>query len=213
MSLKSQLDSHKQSFLEKADSKVIEAYDKGVDAVRNSGILDKALKKGDKAKDFLLKNALSEPIQLSEYLSRGPVVLMWYRGGWCPYCNLELKAMQDILPEINSLGGNLLALTPELPDKSISTKEKHLLEFEVLSDVGNRTAWDYGLVFKLHDDVAKIYAKNFNLQEYNGDNSNELPIAATYVIDKKGTIQYVFLDAEYRNRAEPEEIIKVLKSL
>ncbi|WP_020532322.1 peroxiredoxin-like family protein [Flexithrix dorotheae] len=213
MSLKTQLENHKQSFLQKADSKVIKAYDAGVDAVRKSGILENALKKGDKAKDFLLKNALYEPAQLSEYLSRGPVVLIWYRGGWCPYCNLELKAFQDVLPEIKALGANLLALTPELPDKSLSTKEKHSLEFEVLSDVGNRIAWDYGLVFKLPEDVAEIYAKNFSLQEYNGDSSNELPIAATYVIDKKGIIQYAFLDAEYRNRAEPEEIIKVLKRL
>ena len=126
---------------------------------------------------------------------------------------MTLHYLQEQLPMIQLKGANLLALTPELPDKSMSTAEKHQLQFEVLSDLGNKVAKDYGIVFKLTDDVATSYQKGFNLHGYNGDESNELPLAATYVINQDGAIVYTFLDAEYRNRAEVSEIFKALDSL
>ena len=107
----------------------------------------------------------------------------------------------------------MVALTPELPDSSMSTSEKHELEFDVLSDVGNKVARDYGVVFKLTDAVAAHYQKGFNLHAFNGDESNELPLAASYVIDTDGVIRYAFLDVDYRNRAEPSDIVEVLNNL
>ncbi len=107
----------------------------------------------------------------------------------------------------------MLALTPELPDKSLSTAEKHQLEFVVLSDVGNQVAKEYGVVYQLIKEVADIYDNAFDMNGYNGDESNELPLAATYVIDTDGIIRYAFLDADYRNRAEPDEILKALANL
>jgi len=126
---------------------------------------------------------------------------------------MTLHKLQEELPDFKATGANLLALTPELPDKSISTKEKHQLEFEVLSDLGNKIAHEYGIVFKLIPDVADIYQKGFDMHGHNGDESDELPLAATYIIDENGVIQYAFLDAEYRNRAEPSEILAVLRQL
>jgi peroxiredoxin len=126
---------------------------------------------------------------------------------------LNLHYLQEELPNIKAEGASLLALTPELPDESISTSEKHHLEFEVLSDVHNKVAKEYGVVFKLTDDVAKIYNEKFGLNEHNGDTSNELPLAVTYIIDTDGTIAYAFLDFDYRNRAEPSEITAFLKTM
>lgn len=210
-SLKSKLDEKKANFELKADDNKKRIYAEGIAAVVESGVLNKAKKAGDKAPNFVLNNALGEPVALADYLKKGPVVLTWYRGGWCPYCNLTLAQLQDELPNFKAEGANLIALTPELPDSSISTSEKNDLQFEVLSDIGNKVANEYGIVFQLTDDVATIYNKAFDLNTYNGDDSNELPLAATYIIDTDGTITYAFLDADYRNRAEPSEITELLE--
>lgn len=211
--LASALELRKVNFNEKADSTTKKKYKEGLDAVINSGILESAKNIGDIAPNFTLKNALGENVSLKNYLDKGPVVLIWYRGGWCPYCNLTLHYLQEELPNFKAEGANLLALTPELPDESINTSEKHDLEFEVLSDIHNKIAKEYGVVFKLTEDVAKKYNETFKLNLHNGDTSNELPLAATYIINTDGKIEYAFLDADYRNRAEPSEITEFLKKM
>jgi len=147
----------------------------------------KALKVGDKAPNFTLKNALGKKVKLSALLKKGNVVLTWYRGGWCPYCNRALQSWQEALPELKAQGAIFIALTPELPDYSLSTKEKHHLQFEVLTDLNNEVARSYGLVFTLDP--------------------------ATYIIDQKGVIQYAFVNPDYTQRANPEEVIKKLKEM
>tara|TARA_R110000868_G_scaffold358814_3_gene620555 strand:- start:23800 stop:24564 length:765 start_codon:yes stop_codon:yes gene_type:complete len=210
--LKSKLEEKKANFELNADENKKRAYREGLESVKNSGIVSKAKQVGEKAPNFTLNNALGKPVVLSDYLKKGKVILTWYRGGWCPYCNLTLQQLQQELPNFKVNGANLIALTPELPDKSISTAEKHDLKFEVLSDVGNKIANEYGIVFKLTDEVAEMYNKSFELNNYNGDQSNELPLAATYIINKNGEIIYAFLDADYRNRAEPTELTEFLKN-
>ena len=212
-SLKDILDQKKEDFNRNADATKKKIYKDGIDAVTNTDILKTAKQTGDKAPDFTLNNATGEAVTLSEYLKKGPVVLTWYRGGWCPYCNLTLRQLQQELPNFKAEGANLITLTPELPDNSISTAEKNELGFEVLSDLNNTIAKTYGIVFKLTDDVAEIYNKAFNMNAYNGDTSNELPLATTYVINTNGEIIYAFLDTDYRNRAEPSQITEVLKTL
>lgn len=191
----------------------IQIYAEGISSVADSGILKKALNIGAKAPNFTLNNALNKSISLYNELENGPVILTWYRGGWCPYCNITLHYLQEKLPEFQKAGATLIALTPELPDNSLNTSEKNSLEFNVLSDVGNSIGKEYGVVFKLTNDVASIYQDGFGLHEKNGDNSNLLPLAATYVIDTNGIIQYAFLDADYRKRAEATEILSALKQL
>ncbi|RKR15369.1 peroxiredoxin [Maribacter vaceletii] len=210
--LQTQLDEVKNNFESKADASIIKIYNDGIKAVTKSGVLENAKNVGDTAPNFILKNALGNPVELQEFLKKGKVVLTWYRGGWCPFCNLTLRELQQELPNFNANNATLIALTPEVPDNSLSTKEKHNLDFEVLSDLGNKIAKEYGIVYKLTDDVAKSYNSSFGLNNYNGDDSNELPLAATYIINEDGTIAYAFLDAEYRNRAEPTEITKFLSS-
>lgn len=211
--LQTQLDELRDSFNSQAPQEVKTVYEAGVKTVDDSGITSKALQVGDTALDFSLTNAKGEMINLHDALKEGPVVLTWYRGGWCPYCNLTLQALEKALPEFKAAGAQLFALTPEVPDKSLSTAEKHALDFEVLSDIDNAVARQYGIVYQLTNEVAQIYASKFGLSDYNGNEKNELPLAATYVIDPQGKITYAFLEADYRKRAEPSEITAALNQL
>jgi peroxiredoxin len=188
-------------------------YADGIKSVADSAVVEKALNVGDKAPNFTLNNALNKPVSLYNELENGPVVLTWYRGGWCPYCNITLHYLQEKLPEFQKVGATLIALTPELPDNSLSTSEKNNLEFTVLSDVGNTIGKEYGVVYQLTNDVASIYEAGFGLNEKNGDETNELPLAATYIIGKDKIIKYAFLEADYRNRAEPEDLLNFLKGI
>ena len=121
--------------------------------------------------------------------------------------------MQLALPEIEVLGAHLVAVAPELPDKSLSTAERNALAFEVLSDVGNKVARDFGLVFSLAEELRPIYASfGIDIPAYNGDDTFELPMPATYVIDTDGTIVHAFVDTDYTKRLEPAEIVEILKT-
>lgn len=207
------LDEVRQAGASKFTDEKKKIYAEGIVSVKNSGVLDSALKIGDKAHNFTLKNALNESVTLYDELKNGPVILTWYRGGWCPYCNITLRALQEKLLEFKQAGATLLALTPELPDNSLTTSEKNDLEFTVLSDLGNIIGKEYGVVYTLTDDVATVYNEGFELNKLNGNSSNELPLAATYVIDTSGIITYAFLDADYTHRAEPSEILSALQKL
>ncbi|MEM7658256.1 MAG: peroxiredoxin-like family protein [Bacteroidota bacterium] len=212
-SLKTQLDARKAQWAVKAPDEIKRLYQEGIQAVVDAGVIAAAKQIGESAPDFVLPNALGHPIRMSKRLQDGPLILTWYRGGWCPYCNLTLRHLQTELPRFQAAGAQLMALTPELPDQTLSTTEKNELSFEVLSDVGNAVARLYGIVFDLTPAVAEKYQAAFDLHGYNGDESNQLPLAATYVIDQAGVIRYAFLDAEYRNRAESTEILAALKRL
>ena len=211
--LKERLDARRAEFLKTAPADKAQSYQAGIDSVAASGIYDRALKTGAKAPDFTLKNAEGQPTRLSELLKKGPVVLTWYRGGWCPYCNLALAALTEKMTEITVAGGQLVALTPELPEHADETVKKNKLPFQVLSDVGNRVAREYGVVFKMTPDVAAAMQKGAKIHERNGDASDELPLGAAYVIAPDGTITYAFLDADYRNRAEPARLVDALRAL
>lgn len=179
----------------------------------NAQNAEQGLRPGDKAPDFTLKDQNGKEVNLYQLLKKGPVVLNWYRGGWCPYCNLELKGLADKAAEITGLGATLIALSPELPDKSLTTIEKNNLPFTVLSDTDNHVARTYDLVFKLDKETADRYESKFGLSGYNGNNKSELPIPATYIIDQKGIIRYAFVNPDYKKRANPEEVVIQLTQL
>ena len=179
-----------------------------------SGIVESAIAVGATAPDFTLPNATGASVQLTQLLSQGPVVLSFYRGQWCPYCNLELRALQQALPDIVNAGATLVAVSPQTPDNSLSTVEKNELTFEVLSDVGNRVARSYGLVFELPEALRPIYAGfGIDLPAHNGDDTFELPIPATYVIGTDGTVSHAFVNADYTKRLEPADIVAALQAL
>lgn len=210
-SLQVALDKKKNSSKSSDETKAL--FARGIQAVRDAGIVDAAKKVDDVAPKFKLKNAVGKEVSLDDYLANGPVIVTWYRGGWCPYCNITLARLKEELPNFQALGASLVALTPELPDKSLSVQEKHGLPFEVLSDLDLKVAHQYGVVFTLIPEVASVYKKFVNLESYNGNASNELPLAATYIIDQSGKIRYAFVDADYTKRAEPADIIAALKTL
>lgn len=213
VSLQSKLDSMKNRFESKATDEKKKAYEQGVEEVGESAAMKTALKEGDDAFMFELPSASGSNVKLEELLKDGPVVVIWYRGGWCPYCNIQLREMQSYLPQIKELGANLVAISPEMPDSSLSTKEKDQITYHVLSDAGNKVGKKFGIVYTLPEVVQKQFEGRLDVDAYNGDNKKELPLAVTYIINKDGKITYAFIDKDYKKRAEPEEIIRELKKL
>lgn len=179
-----------------------------------SDVTAQARQVGDMAPSFVLPNAVGELVASDALLRKGPLVLNFYRGAWCPYCNLELNALQEALPRIRAQGANLVAISPNLPDKSLTSIEKHALTYEVLTDLQNQTAREYGLVLTLTEDVRPLYLQiGFDIPAHNGEDSWELPMAATYVVTPDGVVVYAFVSADYTQRAEPDEIIAALATL
>jgi len=179
-----------------------------------SQVAGNALTVGDIAPDFTLPNVTGEPVSLYEVLKHGPAVVSFYRGGWCPFCNLELHALQLRLPEIRALGATLIGISPETPDMAMGAIDEHQLEFEVLSDLGNRTARQYGLLFTVYEEMRPLYLKwGLDVPASNGDDSWELPVPATYVIDSNAVIRAAHTDKDYTRRMEPEQIVATLRDL
>lgn len=212
MRLKQAIEKFQQESMSKMPEEILKIFMAATKRLIDSGLTDKSLAKGDKAPSFTLPNATGKSIHSNDLLKAGPLVINFYRGGWCPYCNLELHALQEVLPEIKQHGAQLVAISPEAPDRSLSTAEKHALQFEVLSDAGNKVARDFGLVFSLAEELRPIY-KSFdaNLPDWNGDDSYELPVPATYVIQPDGIISFSFVNADYTQRAEPSDVIESLR--
>ena len=185
-----------------------------VDNLSRSGIVDRSLKVGDMAPTFSLPNGSGTIVRSKDLLVKGPVIVSFYRGGWCSYCSLELQAMQESLSEFDSLRTTLVAISPQTQKNSLSTSRKNQLAYEVLSDVGNRVARSFGIVYQLQDEMMVIYEEfGLDLKEYNGDDSFELPIPATFVIDQSGTIRLAFVDPDYTRRLDPTEILVTLRKL
>jgi len=161
---------------------------------------------------IVLPNAKGKTVDVGPLLKRGPVIVTFYRGGWCPYCNLELKAFQKILPDITAAGATLVAISPEKPDDTLSTAEKNALSFEVLSDVGQKVGRAFGLVYTFSDELKRAYQEfGRDIPATTGADEWALPISATYIIGRDGTIIYAYTDADYRDRADPEEVLMFLK--
>lgn len=177
------------------------------------------IKIGTQAPDFILPNADGVTHTLRTILEHGPVILTFYRGGWCPVCNDQLYAYQEILPEFEELGAQLVAVTPETPSSVQDTATKNAITFEVLSDAGNKVAREYDLIWEVPEDKREGFSTwlksetGKTLAEFNGIDNYELPIPATFVIAQDGTVVYVFRDKDYRQRARNEDIIKALENL
>ncbi|MGE4280285.1 MAG: peroxiredoxin-like family protein [Magnetospirillum sp.] len=214
MSLTQDLADQKTRFMQTAPTEVATLFQARIEDLALSFPLDQAVGKGALAPDFVLPEARGGAVRLADLLYSGPVVLAFYRGAWCPYCNLQLRAYQQALPEMESLGARLLAVSPQMPDKSLSTAETNALSFAVLSDVGNHVARDFGLVFTLPADVGEVLTKSGRaLPDFNGDQSWELPVPATYVIAQDRRVALASIDVDYRTRLDPADIIDALRVL
>ena len=214
MTLNAEIQKYQAEFKTKAPETIQTVMTQATKNLANSGIVDRTLKVGVRIPLFTLPDATGQSFEIQTALERGAVVLSFYRGGWCPYCNLELKALQQKLPEIEAEGASLIAISPETPDNSLSTSEKNQLEFTVLSDVGNKIARQFGLVFQLPMEIRPIYEQfGIDIAAYNGDEKFELPVPATYVVAPSGEIVYAFADADYTKRAEPSDVVAALRQI
>ncbi|MEP2237387.1 MAG: peroxiredoxin-like family protein [Maribacter sp.] len=197
----------KPEFMQGVDEVIEEAkaFEKGANAV----------KIGQKAPDFKLPNAVGESISLHDLREQGAVVLTFYRGDWCPYCNLQLRALQARLSEIQELGATLVAISPQIPDGSLTKSEISEMHFIVLSDQDAKVATEYGVAWQVPEfllDHMRV-DRNLDLEAINNGNANVLPIPATFILGKDGEVKWSYVNVDYRTRSEPEEIIEALKNL
>jgi len=212
--IQEQSDSLKAASAGRLPAEVLETFAHDQAAWRAKGLPADAVAVGDVLSDFTLPDATGQDVSLSELVTDGPAILVFYRGGWCPYCNIQLRAYQAALPEMVALGARLVAISPQLPDRSLSTTETNELTFDVLSDVGNTVARRFGLVYALPEELrAALRSNNKALPGINGDESWELPVPAVYVIARDRRVALAAIDVDYRNRLEPEAILAALKSL
>ena len=211
MNLTDELKKYADQSAAKIPAEVLAIMKNAIQELESSNLVNQALKTGDKIPTIELPNATGKIISIQEQIKKGKVIIAFYRGGWCPYCNLELKALQEILPQIKEKGASLIAITPETPDNSLNTIEKNNLEFEVLTDKDNKTASKFNLTYKLPKELLDIYLNfGINLEKSNNNQLGELPITATYVVDTKGTIIFDYIKEDYKLRASTEAIIASL---
>ncbi|NJL90182.1 MAG: AhpC/TSA family protein [Coleofasciculaceae cyanobacterium SM2_1_6] len=186
-----------------------------IENLRLSGLIQKSLQVNDQSPDFTLVNAATEElVQLEQVRQTGAVVLSFFRGAWCPYCSLELIAMEEILPTILNLKATLLSISPEISRRSRAAAREKNFSHPILVDNGNQVARQFGIVHQVEKVLREIY-HNFgvSLPLFNGDETYELPVPATFIIDRQGVIAYRFVDPDYTKRVDPVEIITVLRQL
>jgi peroxiredoxin len=170
---------------------------------------------GERAPNFRLPNAAGEEVELASRLATGPVVLSFYRGEWCPYCNLELRALQAALPRFQGHGASLIAISPQSPDHSLSVAEKNELNFDVLSDVHQEAIRAFRVQFTVPADLQDLHRNVFHndLSARTADGSWDLPVPATFVIDRGGIIRARYVSADYRTRMDPDDIEAALAAI
>ena len=170
---------------------------------------------GQQAPNFELPNPDAETVSLEHLLAQGPVIVTFYRGSWCPYCNLQLRALQARLEDIHALGATLVAISPQVPDGSMTKDEISKMDFVVLSDQDAKVASQYGVAWEVPAFLIEHMRKdrNLDLEAINNGNSSVLPIPATFVLGPDGVITWRYVDVDYRTRSEPDDIIDALQKL
>ena len=210
--LQAAIDEYNATKKEKMPAEVLDLMARTTAELKDTGIENRALRAGDRMPDFTLPNQYGEMRRFSDFLADSPVVLNIYRGGWCPYCNFEMKALADVLSEIKAAGARLVGMAPEDPDHAQDTAKRHEIDIEILSDAGNAVSEQLGLVFSLAEELRPIYlGAGLDIPAYNGDDSFRLPVPATYIVGTDGVIKADFVNADYTKRMEPAEILTTLQ--
>ncbi len=212
--LKKQLSELAEKARSKRPEKQRQIMTQAIEDLKKSQIMKTALKKGDKIPHFKLRDIYKGAVTSQELLKKGPLLIVFYRGGWCPYCNLQLRDLQFHLKEIKETGAELVAISPEAPDETAKTIAKQKIDYYVLSDRYGGVGKAFGLMFELPKELISLYKEfSIHLDQSNGHKKWELPLAATYIVNQKGIIEYAFIEADYKLRAETSELILKLKSL
>lgn len=211
MSLQDRLDAFKAEFRAARPPEVRETMERATAELIASGAAGRALKAGDPAPDFTLEAPDGMPVSSTELLARGPLVVSFYRGVWCPYCNMELQALQAALPEFEAAGASLVAISPQSRVNSRKSMRENALGFPILSDPGNATAAAFGLRFALPDYLVALYQSLGNrLPAFNGDESWTLPMPGRFVIGSDGVIAYAEVNPDYTRRPEPSDMLPAI---
>lgn len=173
-----------------------------------------ALNVGAKMPAFTLGDTNGNAVKSDDLLKRGNLVVVFYRGAWCPFCNLYLRKLQENISQIKAQGANLVAISVENPDRSLTVAQKNKVDFTVLSDPNFDVARKFGIVYEMPKDTEELYkSKGLDLAKYNSTEKAELPLSATYIVNSKGKIVYAFLEPDYKIRAEPSIIIETLSKI
>ena len=211
-SLWEELEQRKALAAQYVPADVQEVNRRTVEQLGASGMAGRVLPAGARIPGFQLPDQDGNSVSSDELLSRGPLVICFFRGRWCPFCVAQLEAMNSALPRIQAAGANLAAISPQTVKQSFFMRDQHRLRFPLLSDSHNQVARGFGLVYSIPEEQKKVYSRTFvNLPFLNGEASWELPIPATYLVDRQGTVLYASADPDYTRRPEPEEILLRLK--
>ena len=185
-----------------------------LDELRRAEWLRTALRAGDLAPDFVLPDFPDTGLHLSDLLREGPIVLKFYRGRWCPFCTLELRAYQRLLPKIRALGAELIALSPQNEQETAFNRDRDKLRFPMLTDADNAIARRFGITYEVRDDLRALYeAAGVDLARTNAAPSWTVPLPAVYLIAPDRRIAYAYVDPDYLHRAEPETVLAELRRL
>jgi peroxiredoxin len=215
VSLRDQLDEQWRRTRERSPE-IRKAYEALVAELARSGLVERAVKAGDAMPEFALPSAEGTLVSSADLLAHGPLVLSFFRGGWCPYCRLELKALQETLPEIEHQGATLAAITPDTGTAFAATKRANELGFKVLSDLDNGVGLTFGIIFRVPQAIKELYFRlGIDLGARHGNATGEwlLPVPATYIVDRHGMIRHAELDPDFKRRMEPNEIVRALSAL
>jgi peroxiredoxin len=210
--LTQQLADFQAGFKQRVPAERVALMESAAAQLRATGIEACALQVGAALPALTLPDATGKPMDLKALNATGPLVIVFYRGGWCPYCNLELREWQRLLPQLGELGATLVAISPQTPDNSLSTAEKNELAFPVLSDSSLAAARAFGIAFTLSPELVALYSQVGNdLPTLNGNGQWVLPIPATYLVDATGHVSLAHVEADYRERAEPLRVLEALR--
>lgn len=209
MSLSHQLDELTTKLRSLVPAERLAVVDRAAEELVRSRLAERALKAGDQAPAFELPDGDGMLWRSEDLLLRGKLAIVFYRGRWCAYCNTQLNALQEIHSQIAAAGMSLVAISPQTQKHSYMTRDMNRLRFPVLSDQGNHVARKFGLVYRLPKELQAMYERIMTkLPGYNGDQSWELPLAATYIVHPDGRIVYACVDVDWRRRPEPEELLQ-----
>ncbi len=210
--LSRRLDAFMAGFMERIDPAMGRTLIEAAAGLRASGVLDGAPKVGDVAPDFALPDQHGRIVSLHDRLERGPVVATFFRGGWCPFCTLALRALDDVSRDLRRAGAEIVAISPETAERAADTAERNDLSFPLLTDAGNHIARQYGLAWELGPELREVYGRlGHVLPRINGTNDWALPVPAGFVIGRDGRITYAHVDTDVTSRLEPREALEAVR--
>lgn len=212
VTIREQSERLKAAAAERLPAEVVGVFDRSIQDLLDQGVPAGTVTVGQTLESFTLDDATGAPVTLDQLVEAGPAVIVFYRGGWCPYCNLALRTYQrDLLPELGAFGARLVAISPQSPDQSLSTAEKAGLDFTVLSDPASRVAQQVGIVFQQADDVLDAQRKlGLDLAQVNAEGSTMLPRPTVLIVDPDRTVRFVDVQPDYTARTEVVDILAAL---